>query len=147
MNSCPGTGQPSSKPETPTKGLGDTAYGSHTAEPPRLQLGNDSTPLPGKVGQDSRVAAVDLSRLDATQRTWALDRLRRGDDGDKVRPGYDPQDRKAGWNQRHKTVRQSRKLNLSKHCLSYGVRQPLRHEAAPKTRMSPDCVITIQRNQ
>ena len=98
------------------------AIGSHTAEPPRLQLDDDSTSLPGKVGQGSRVAAADLSRLDATQRTWALDRLRRGDDGDKVRPGYDLQNRKADWDQRQKTARQGRKPNLSKHCPSDGIR-------------------------
>lgn len=89
--------------EDPTR-----ATDCHAAEPPRLQLDDDITSLPGKVGQGSGVAAVDLSRLDATQRTWILDRLRRSEDGDKVGPGQDLQNRKTDWDQRQKTARRQK---------------------------------------
>jgi len=86
----------------------DPARAAHacTAEPSRPHLNDDSTSLPGQVGQGAGVMAGELTRNAAAKRAGALQQLRHSENGDAVGRGQDLHDQEIRWHQRQDTTGQ-----------------------------------------
>ena len=125
------------------------AAGRDTAEAPGTDLQRHGASLPRQVGQAAAVMAMNPAGNRTAERTGALRRRRRGDDGDTVGGGQNLHDGQACRDERQKAAGQSARSVLQSWWPHMEADPSSFHPAAPgrgRTRIgrsrSPECAVS-----